>query len=153
VSLHDHAIDMDTANALLANMGFDDYDPEPSQAVTVTPAAGSFDVQSWAAQHGVEIHSTLASNGETKYVLSHCVFDSNHKAPDAAIFQKQNGQLGYKCFHNSCSGKGWREARQAVEPGCYDRPQGPQARPFRSACWCSVTPRQARHRSRRCTGG
>ena len=28
--------------------------------------------------------------------------------------QQVDGRLGYKCFHDSCQSKGWREARQVI---------------------------------------
>ena len=31
------------------------------------------------------------------------------------------GQIGFKCHHNSCEGKGWRNVRALLQPGVYDR--------------------------------
>ena len=56
-----------------------------------------------------------------KYVLEHCLFDESHKGKDAAIFQKPDGSLGYKCFHNSCSDKHWKDVRLLFEPDAYDK--------------------------------
>ena len=60
-------------------------------------------------------------NGTVKYVLEHCLFDESHKGKDAAIFQKSDGSLGYKCFHNSCSDKHWKDVRLLFEPDAYDK--------------------------------
>ena len=60
-------------------------------------------------------------NGTVKYILEHCLFDENHKGKDAAIFQKSDGSLGYKCFHNSCSDKHWKDVRLLFEPDAYDK--------------------------------
>ena len=50
----------------------------------------------------------------TIYALDACPFDSSHVNNDAAIFQDADGKLGFKCFHDSCQGKGWKEARAAI---------------------------------------
>ncbi len=63
----------------------------------------------------VEIdHVEHGKDGETKYILAHCLFDPSHTGKDAAIFQYANGSLGYKCFHSSCSSYGWKEARAKI---------------------------------------
>jgi hypothetical protein len=50
----------------------------------------------------------------TIYALDACPFDSSHVNNDAAIFQDADGKLGFKCFHDSCQGKGWKDARAAI---------------------------------------
>jgi putative DNA primase/helicase len=55
-----------------------------------------------------------AEDGGTKYVLEECPFDPGHRGKDAAIFQGPNGELGAKCFHNSCSGNHWREFKAKI---------------------------------------
>ncbi|MGR0480770.1 MAG: YfjI family protein [Candidatus Electronema sp. V4] len=73
------------------------------------------DVPAYCQQHGVEIAKIETGNGgQTKYILAQCVFDPSHTGKDAAIFQDADGKLGYKCFHNSCSGYGWKEARAKI---------------------------------------
>jgi hypothetical protein len=73
------------------------------------------DVSVYCQQHGVEIdHVEHGKDGETKYILAHCLFDPSHTGKDAAIFQYANGSLGYKCFHSSCSSYGWKEARAKI---------------------------------------
>jgi archaellum biogenesis ATPase FlaH len=56
----------------------------------------------------------------TRYVLEECPFDSNHKAPDATIIKMRSGAICFKCLHNSCSGRDWRELRLKYEPDAYD---------------------------------
>ena len=50
----------------------------------------------------------------TIYALDACPFDSSHVNNDAAIFQDADGKLGFKCFHDSCQGRGWKDARAAI---------------------------------------
>jgi hypothetical protein len=45
-----------------------------------------------------------------------CPFNSEHKAPDAAVFERTDGSIGFKCFHNSCSGQTWKDVRALFEP-------------------------------------
>ena len=61
-----------------------------------------FDLRNFIGKHGINVKSEKSYNGGTKYVLESCLFDSSHKAPDAAIIQQSDGSLGYHCFHNSC---------------------------------------------------
>ena len=50
-----------------------------------------------------------------KFILEHCVFDSGHAGTSAALFQRASGAVGYKCQHNSCAGRHWRDVRRTFE--------------------------------------
>ena len=86
-----------------------------------------FDVEGFLREHGVGF-KRVAIVGGVKYVLDECIFDSSHKAPDAAIFQKDSGEIGYLCFHNHCSGYTWRDVRLKLDPTAYD--PKPQTQPY-----------------------
>lgn len=62
------------------------------------------------------IKKTEEWNGNTKYILDHCIFNSDHTGKDACIIVLSNGAIKYKCLHNSCQSHTWQEARQIVEP-------------------------------------
>ncbi len=80
-----------------------------------------FDLAEWMHAHAIGVKQvTDISGGGKKYVLEHCPFDESHKGKDAAIFQMANGAIGFKCFHNSCSEKTWRDVRLLFEPDAYD---------------------------------
>lgn len=81
-----------------------------------------FSLDEFISKHGIKTSSVERYTGGTKYVLEQCLFDPNHKGKDAAIFQLDNGAIGYKCFHNSCSGHKWQDVRMMFEPNAYDRP-------------------------------
>ncbi len=87
---------------------------------------GTFDLRTFIRDNGISIAKELPlAGGGTKYVLTECLFDSGHKAPDAAIFEMPNGAIAYKCFHQSCACHDWREVRLKFDPHAYDqRPNG-----------------------------
>ena len=94
----------------------------PVQDTIQTEKKGKFDLQKFISDHNIPVKSIENTPaGTVKYVLEHCVFDESHKGKDAAIFQKSDGTLGYKCFHNSCSDKHWKDVRLLFEPDAYDK--------------------------------
>lgn len=85
-----------------------------------TTANGSFDIEDWMAEHGLEPTRTEAGTDCTIYPLAHCPFDPSHTDGDSKIFKYTNGAIAFKCHHNSCSGKTWQDVRSLLEPGAYD---------------------------------
>ena len=97
------------------------YLPEPEkpqQSNNYNPK--QFDLDQWLIEHGLSYTTTAYGDG-TKYILDHCPFDSNHAGKDACIFKTASGAIGFKCFHNSCSNKTWRDVRLLFEPDAYNR--------------------------------
>ena len=79
-----------------------------------------FDLRDFIRDNNIRVRNeTSWGNGGTKFVLEECPFDSSHKAPDSAIFLSANGAIGFKCFHDSCSGHTWHELRQMLDPNAY----------------------------------
>ena len=94
----------------------------PVQDTMQTEKKGKFDLQKFISDHNIPVKSVENTpNGTVKYILEHCLFDESHKGKDAAIFEKTDGSLGYKCFHNSCSDKHWKDVRLLFEPDAYDK--------------------------------
>lgn len=109
--------------AYLAKLG---VPPEEPPAVThSTNGHSTFDVTGFMAKHNVAVSRSEPYEGGTRYTLAECVFDPTHKAPDAAVIVRSDGKFGYKCFHASCSGYGWKDFRQKLDPGCYERKNQP----------------------------
>lgn len=80
-----------------------------------------FNLREFIAKYGIRIAKEIPiSGGGTKYILEECPFDSQHKAPDSALFELPNGSVAFKCFHNSCSQYDWRAFRLHFEPHAYD---------------------------------
>lgn len=79
-----------------------------------------FDLRQFLNSHGIRYRDPVPYDGGSKYTLEECPFDSSHQGKDAAVFDRPDG-LGFKCFHNSCSDRGWREFRELFEPNAYQR--------------------------------
>lgn len=91
------------------------------QQRTYTEQHINFDLRDFIAKHNIRVKKESRFNGGTRFVLEECLFDSNHKSPDSAILLRDNGVICYKCFHNSCQGKGWKDVRLMFEPDAYDK--------------------------------
>ena len=71
-----------------------------------------FNLRDFIEKYDIRIAKEIPiSGGGTKYILEECPFDSQHKAPDSALFELPNGSVAFKCFHNSCSQYDWRAFR------------------------------------------
>lgn len=90
-----------------------------SKPETAQRSAAPFDLEAFLTSHNIGIARKLTSGSCTKYVLTECPFDPNHKAPDSAVFIGTDGRLGFKCFHNSCSDYSWHDFRSKVDPSAY----------------------------------
>ena len=82
-------------------------------------APAKFDVTEWMRKYGLG-YTEKADGNYTKYILDHCPFNSDHKAPDSMITVGMSGAIGFKCLHNSCQGKTWQDVRMRYEPNVYD---------------------------------
>ena len=83
----------------------------------------SFEIEEWMQRYGIAYRKTGFSDRGTKYILEHCPFDENHKAPDSMIVVLPNGAVGFKCLHNSCADKHWQDVRILYEPDAYTKRQ------------------------------
>ena len=83
-------------------------------------SADSFNLEDWLNKYGLHYRPTSYGGG-TKYILDHCPFDNSHTGKDAVIFKMSNGAIGFKCLHNSCADKKWKDVRLLYEPDAYSR--------------------------------
>lgn len=97
-----------------------EYPEEVSKPINNQSRQGDFDLDRWISEHGIKVDSVKTWKDTTKYILTECPFDSNHKAPDATLIKMSSGAICFKCFHNSCSGHDWHEFRLKFEPDAYD---------------------------------
>jgi hypothetical protein len=93
---------------------------QPEKPATVAPPAAdnrAFDIEGFLARHGIEVaEKGVEPKGTIKWRLKQCPFNPDHETPDAAVFQSPDGKLGFKCFHNSCQDKHWKDFRRHFEP-------------------------------------
>jgi hypothetical protein len=81
----------------------------------------AFDVEAFINKHGIKVARKVVTDRMTKWVLEECPFDSNHKAPDSAIFKMADGSLGFCCLHNSHRHLTFKDLRIKYEPDAYTR--------------------------------
>ena len=109
--------------------------------------ASRLDVPAWLASRGVaySVKPTPDSLGRTVYVLKECPFDPSHGSTrEVAVMQSPEGKMSALCMHNSCTGRGWQEFKEAIgvpaasyydppltekAPKCPVQPPGPPSPP------------------------
>jgi hypothetical protein len=93
------------------------------------------DLDAWIHDHADKIPVADVGTWKTatRYRLVACIFNDQHRAPDAALFSYPGGGIDYVCLHSSCQGKTFADVRDIVEPGWRERmrarSQQEQARP------------------------
>jgi putative DNA primase/helicase len=75
---------------------------------------GRFELAAYLEHYGVNVLKVKEHGGSRLHCLAACLFDPAHNANEAAIGQAPDGKLFYQCFHNSCKGRTWAEAREAI---------------------------------------
>lgn len=87
---------------------------EEDNATRFPPSTlGPLKVENYLADHGIGFR-IKQKGAQTLYILDKCLFNPDHGPGEACIIAYPNGPLTYQCFHASCSGKTWRDARQAI---------------------------------------
>jgi len=67
--------------------------------------------------YGIEVVTTKSKGSATFFCLKHCLFNPEHANNESAIVQGDDGKLTYQCFHNSCQGRTWHDARAVISGG------------------------------------
>ncbi|MCK9569663.1 phage/plasmid primase, P4 family [Candidatus Pacearchaeota archaeon] len=75
-----------------------------------------FDVVKYVESHGHVIVKSKRTGEYTTYILDVCPFNSDHIDKSAMISQHSSGKLSFKCQHNGCEGKYWKDLRELWEP-------------------------------------
>ena len=95
--------------------------PSPSEPTFGTAPAnatsGEFDVEAFIQGHGLRVRRRGEWKGGKKWELEWCPMNSEHTGGCAVITRASNGSLGFRCHHNSCTGIGWTELGERLEPG------------------------------------
>ena len=88
--------------------------PTSAAPPATTRQPGAFILEDFLARHGLA-YTTDWHDGSERFKLAACPFNAEHVNGEAAIFRKASGALGFKCQHDSCSGKDWRDVRDLLD--------------------------------------
>lgn len=90
------------------------YSVEPARLPTPegdeAPLAMERDLAATNITHGPR----TAYRDGFKWLLDHCPFDPSHIAPSVVVTLAADGARGFKCSHNSCVDKHWKDFRKAA---------------------------------------
>jgi hypothetical protein len=88
-------------------------------------ANGTIDVDEFIDKHGLDLAFTASWQAggadARKWVLGTCPFNSDHRNRSALIGQFQTGAVFFRCLHNGCSGRSWRDLRQLYDEDFADK--------------------------------
>ena len=94
-----------------------------TRAAAATPTAkgngettGDFDLDRWIAEHEIEVLREGPWSGGRRWLLRACPFNADHVGGSAAILQHASGAAVFRCQHDGCAGRDWRDLRQHFEP-------------------------------------
>jgi len=96
-----------------AKQMFQTKDPLKSNTSSGGANNGRLDVGAYLENYKVP-YRTKTNEAGTLYRLEHCLFDPSHTKNESSIIQKEDGKLLYQCFHDSCKGRTWKEARKII---------------------------------------
>ncbi|HIJ75342.1 MAG TPA: hypothetical protein HPP81_01355 [Deltaproteobacteria bacterium] len=115
ISVPDHPepVPLERLNALAKSATFGRAaDPQPKSAPGT--GSGKFDLPAYLERYSVHVKQVKPHGDSTLHVLECCLFDETHTGGEAAVGQKADGPLFYFCYHNSCKGRTWADARQKI---------------------------------------
>jgi Protein of unknown function (DUF3987) len=69
-------------------------------------------VPEWLSAHGVKFKERKLDDG-TAYNIE-CPFDQTHNGTDAAVIQFRSGLTIFKCQHDSCLNKQWKDCKEQI---------------------------------------
>jgi len=73
-------------------------------------------LQAYVEAHGLKVQAVKEHADHAVLSLAVCPFNADH-TDSAAIIRRADGAVGFKCHHNSCNGKTWKEVRDLIHPG------------------------------------
>ncbi|MFQ5463785.1 MAG: AAA family ATPase, partial [Phycisphaerae bacterium] len=83
---------------------------------------GRFSIDAFVAKHLDCPRGSEPYEGGRIWRLDTCPFNPAHVDGSAAIVEKPSGAIGFKCWHNGCTDRGWGEVRAAYEPKSNSKP-------------------------------
>jgi len=104
-------VPVDLLRSIADSGGRDDPKANPA---SIKKSAHQLDVAAYLTRYGIQVIKSKRNGDSTLYVLRQCIFNPDHEPGEAAIGQSADGKLFYQCFHNSCQGRTWHEARKII---------------------------------------
>jgi P4 family phage/plasmid primase-like protien len=74
---------------------------------------GPLDMERYLTHYGISF-DVKATPDATLYRLDVCLFNSDHGKGEASIVVPKKGAIKYQCFHSSCHGKHWKDAKLII---------------------------------------
>jgi hypothetical protein len=74
-----------------------------------------WDMAAFLARGNLEASGPESHNGSQRWKLKVCPFNPDHGHAESAVFLAQDGRLGFKCLHNGCADRHWRDLRELVD--------------------------------------
>jgi hypothetical protein len=84
-------------------------------------SSDSFNLEEFLVKYNIEYTKKVETNDYIKYVLKECVFNPEHKAPDAAVFDFKGKGFQYVCLHNSDRHFTFKDFRLKFDPDAYSK--------------------------------
>ena len=81
-----------------------------------TQGTGRLDLQGFINKYNVPVESSVAWGSGEKWVFPACPFNPEHSNRSAVLLQFATGAIAFRCHHNGCNGRGWRELRALYDP-------------------------------------
>lgn len=92
--------------------------PPPGTKMMKPGDLGPIDMEKYLTNFGiaysVKEKSDKTNGPATFYLLDTCLFNPDHGKGEAAIVVPRQGAIKYQCFHDSCKGRGWKDARRII---------------------------------------
>lgn len=88
--------------------------PTAKTATNAPTVQNTFILEEFLSRHGLVYTADPYEDGE-RFKLKICPFNSEHVNGEAAIFRRATGILGFRCMHDSCSGKNWKTLRAHLD--------------------------------------
>lgn len=95
----------------VAAMALEDEKPQPKRFDD--NRSGRFNVGAYLDHYNMN-YRAKPDGRRTIYNLDHCLFDESHTKNEASIIQDTSGLVAYQCFHNSCQGRTWHDAKKEI---------------------------------------
>jgi hypothetical protein len=122
----------------------DELRPKEPARVQSAPAFAGFDVEVFLQRHNVEVSpKTQEPSSAVRWDLAKCPFNHDHVDGEAAVFQRPDGKLGFKCFHNSCADKHWKDFRRHFEPVAEHQKAAPAVTALQEVSTVDAAPEEA----------